>query len=70
MLHYYAKDFFAPVIISPERNGDDLSLYVISDLLIPLTELQLTISVHKWTSFDVLKTEVISIANHVSEDSH
>lgn len=30
-LHYYAKKFFAPILVSPQVNGDHIDIYVISD---------------------------------------
>ena len=31
MLHYYAQHFFAPTLISPYLDGDDLDVYLIFD---------------------------------------
>lgn len=33
MLHYFVKDFFAPVIASSYQEGGKFKLYVVSDLL-------------------------------------
>ena len=33
MLHYFVKDFFAPVIASPYQEGGKFKLYVVSDLM-------------------------------------
>ena len=33
MLHYFAKDFYAPVIASPYQEGGKFNLYVVSDLM-------------------------------------
>ena len=51
MLHYYAKDFFAPVIVttslSPAR---ELTIYVISDVHRNLEKLSVTLNIYKWGS--------------------
>ena len=33
MLHYFVKDFFAPVIASSYQEGGQFKLYVVSDLM-------------------------------------
>ena len=33
MLHYFVKDFFAPVIASSYQKGGQFKLYVVSDLV-------------------------------------
>jgi len=33
MLHYFAAKFFAPVLVSPYFDGDDLNVYVVTDEL-------------------------------------
>lgn len=33
MLHYYAKDFFSPIIISPFEFNNTLYIFFVSDLL-------------------------------------
>lgn len=33
MLHYYAKDFFSPIIISPFELNNALYVFAVSDLL-------------------------------------
>jgi hypothetical protein len=33
MLHYYVKDFFSPIIISPFEVNDTLYVFAVSDLL-------------------------------------
>ncbi len=37
MLHYYARKFFAPILISPYFNGSDFNVYMVVDE-IPLFE--------------------------------
>ncbi|XP_043477175.1 beta-mannosidase [Leptopilina heterotoma] len=51
MLHYFARDFFAPVIVSSRLSlARDLTIYIISDLHRPLKDLSLTLNIYKWTS--------------------
>ena len=33
MLHYFAKNFFAPILISPYLDGNDVNVYIIKDEL-------------------------------------
>ncbi|XP_056422453.1 beta-mannosidase isoform X2 [Hyla sarda] len=49
MLHYYAKDFFAPVAASAFEYQDTLNVYGVSDLLKNLS-FKLVITVYKWDS--------------------
>lgn len=54
MLHYFAADFFSPVLVSPNVDiTKELRVYVISDLK-PHTSLDLImqVSVYNWQSFD------------------
>ncbi|XP_063774379.1 beta-mannosidase isoform X2 [Pseudophryne corroboree] len=49
MLHYYAKDFFAPVATSAFEDQEVLHIYGVSDLLKDYS-FKLTIKVYKWDS--------------------
>ncbi|XP_071974794.1 beta-mannosidase isoform X3 [Engystomops pustulosus] len=49
MLHYYAKDFFAPVAASAVEDNNTLTIYGVSDLLTDCS-LKLTIKVYRWDS--------------------
>lgn len=51
MLHYYAKDFFAPVIVTSRLSeARELTIYVISDLHRNLKDLSVTLNIYKWGS--------------------
>lgn len=53
MLHYYVKDFFAPVIVTPHLSiSNELSIYVVSDLLHVLTNCTIEIHVYKWGTIE------------------
>ncbi|XP_073999944.1 beta-mannosidase isoform X2 [Rhodnius prolixus] len=61
MLHYHAKDFFANVIISAKLESDDqLSLIVVSDLLVAVPEAQIFIDVYNWSSFDPISCHKVT----------
>ncbi|KAK9509492.1 hypothetical protein O3M35_006799 [Rhynocoris fuscipes] len=63
MLHYYAKEFFANVIVSPMLQSNDiLSIVVVSDLLVPIDNAILYIDVYDWSSL----TPVSSQRHHIS----
>ncbi|XP_069834484.1 beta-mannosidase isoform X2 [Dendropsophus ebraccatus] len=49
MLHYYAKDFFAPLAASAFEDQDTLNIYGVSDLLKNFS-FKLAITVYKWDS--------------------
>ncbi|XP_049271944.1 beta-mannosidase-like [Rhipicephalus sanguineus] len=51
MLHYFAKKFYSPVLVSPFSNGTDLFVFVLNDKLSPLENVSLNIISQKWTSF-------------------
>lgn len=52
MLQYFAKDFFAPIIVSPELSldGTRLSLYVIVDGPANPQEADIVLNVYQWSS--------------------
>ncbi|KFM71618.1 Beta-mannosidase, partial [Stegodyphus mimosarum] len=59
MLHYYAKNFFSPLLVSPyEENGVAIAS-VVSDLTAPLRDLKLRIRVFKWSSLVPAYTDEI-----------
>ncbi|KAG8191625.1 hypothetical protein JTE90_012342 [Oedothorax gibbosus] len=61
MLHYYAKHFFSPLLVSPYRDDDNATVAVVSDLSSQLTDLVLNISVFKWSSLEPIYTESLPI---------
>lgn len=56
ILHYYAKKFFSPVLISPVKTSEtELSVYVVSDLLSDVENAELKVFIYSWdylTSID------------------
>jgi beta-mannosidase len=60
MLHYFACNFFAPVLVSPSVTGaGDLNVHLISDYLED-KEALLKMSVYKWNSFTpIIQTSTI-----------
>ncbi|KAF5274796.1 hypothetical protein FQR65_LT00379 [Abscondita terminalis] len=62
MLHYYAKDFFAPVIVTTDVNVlNDMDVYVVSDLVKPINDAFLIVNVYKWNSVVPLDTITLKI---------
>lgn len=49
VLHYYAQSFYSPLLVSPFILGDQFSVYVVSDLLVP-TSAQLLFSLYSWSN--------------------
>ncbi|KAL5010698.1 hypothetical protein ScPMuIL_013003 [Solemya velum] len=60
MLHYYARHFFAPMLISPIMDGEFLDVYVVVDQVPPqpITN-NLTISLHRWDQMGALQNWVV-----------
>ncbi|GIY65432.1 beta-mannosidase [Caerostris extrusa] len=58
MLHYYAKNFFSPLLISPYEENGTVIVNVVSDLSEPLEDLELNIYVYKWSSLIPVYTNV------------
>lgn len=51
MLHYFAKTFFAPVLVSPRLLlSGEVEVYLLNDRLVPITDAQIEIQVFNWTS--------------------
>ncbi|XP_035449572.2 beta-mannosidase [Spodoptera frugiperda] len=51
MLHYYAKDFFAPVLVSPRLDASgEMEVYLINDRFVPILEAKITIQFYNWSS--------------------
>lgn len=51
MLHHFAKDFFAPVIVTSSLSqARELTIYIVSDLHRDLGNLSLTLNFYKWSS--------------------
>lgn len=63
MLHYFAKDFFAPVIITghltPSRT---LDIYVVNDNINNFLNLEAHITTFRWSSFEPVYKEIINIS--------
>ncbi|KAH8022902.1 hypothetical protein HPB51_006260 [Rhipicephalus microplus] len=51
MLHYFAKKFYSPVLVSPFSNKTHLTVFIVNDELSPLEKVSLKIFSQKWTSF-------------------
>ncbi|XP_011301908.1 beta-mannosidase [Fopius arisanus] len=47
ILHNYAKDFFAPVIVTPRVTLDQLKIFIVSDLLLPIVNCSVEIRFHR-----------------------
>ncbi|XP_025995175.1 beta-mannosidase isoform X2 [Solenopsis invicta] len=57
MLHYYAKDFFAPVIITSHLSiSNNLSIYIVSDRIYTFKNCTVKIDVYKWESMKPIFT--------------
>lgn len=62
MQHYYAKNFFAPVIVTGDLRPDGfLDIYVVSDLKDDILDGFLNIFVYKWDSISPVHNETLKI---------
>ncbi|XP_014232217.1 beta-mannosidase isoform X1 [Trichogramma pretiosum] len=70
MLHYYVKDFFAPVIITTRLDkADTLSIYIVSDLLTPLSNITIEILIYDWRVAKLIQTKKITGINMAPNES-
>lgn len=60
MLHYFVKDFFAPVIASPYQEGGMFRLWVVSDLVKPISRGAVSLKAWSWSSFTPLYSKKVS----------
>jgi len=51
MLHYYARDFFAPRLMSMAIENDQLVIYIIQDTDQDTSSGKLTVTCNTWDSF-------------------
>ncbi|XP_012272143.1 beta-mannosidase [Orussus abietinus] len=59
MLHYFATEFFAPVIVTPRVSVDrDLTIYVVTDDLLSIESCTVKLNVYKWQSTVPVHTEL------------
>lgn len=67
MLHYYAKEFFAPLIVTSRvTKADELLVYVVSDLLNDLKNLTVEIVVYEWKNARAIYNKQINNLDIVS----
>lgn len=59
MLHYYAKNFFAPLLVSPYEENGFVFVTIVSDSSQTLN-LTLKISVFQWSSFNPKFSKIIN----------
>ncbi|XP_015514937.1 beta-mannosidase [Neodiprion lecontei] len=60
MLHYYAQEFFAPIIVTSHVSpASELELYVVSDKLTEIKNCSLAINTYKWSSAMPVHTQII-----------
>lgn len=60
MLHYYAAEFFAPIIITSHLSpANDVKIYVVSDKLHDVVNCTARISVYSWNSTTPVHSEDI-----------
>ncbi|XP_026742954.1 beta-mannosidase-like [Trichoplusia ni] len=58
MLHYFAKTFFAPVLVSPRQLvSDDIDVYLLNDRFVPIIDAVITVDIYNWTSLTPINTK-------------
>lgn len=61
MLHYFAKSFFAPVLVSPRLlKTNDVDIYVTNDRFVPIIDAKLTVDVFNWSSLVPIQSKTYS----------
>lgn len=67
MLHYYAKQFFASVIVTGDlQSSGKITVNVISDLTYDLPNIEFRMDVYKWDSMNPVGTitEIITVVKY------
>lgn len=58
MLHYFAKSFFAPVLVSPRLfSSNDIDVYLINDRFVPITNARIVVDIYNWSSVAPISTK-------------
>ncbi|XP_011498870.1 PREDICTED: beta-mannosidase [Ceratosolen solmsi marchali] len=61
MLHYYAKEFFSPLIVTSKlTQANELLIFIVSDLLKPLNDLAVEMNFYEWKSSTIIHTNQIN----------
>ncbi|CAL7949982.1 unnamed protein product [Xylocopa violacea] len=58
MLHYYAVEFFAPIIVTYYVENMDLSVYIVSDKLYPIKNVTLEVNLYAWNNMKPVQSHV------------
>lgn len=62
MVHYFAKRFFSPAIVSPYVDTDhSLRVFIVNDHSAPVEAAVLSITQYKWTSFTPVETTTVNV---------
>ncbi|CAG9863674.1 unnamed protein product [Phyllotreta striolata] len=70
MLQYYAKNFFAPIIVTGHVNVQNvLDVYLVSDVLSPLDNLTVSILVYNWTNFKPINVENVLVDTQIGSSA-
>ncbi|CAK1550482.1 unnamed protein product [Leptosia nina] len=58
MLHYFARRFFAPVLVSPRLTlTGDVDVYLINDRFVPIIDAEIIVDVFNWSSLTPILTQ-------------
>ncbi|CAB3249285.1 unnamed protein product [Arctia plantaginis] len=59
MLHYFAKSFFAPVLVSPRlRMAGDIDVYLINDRFVPINGSEIIVQLFHWNTLIPTYTKI------------
>lgn len=66
MLHYFATNFFSPVLVSPyTSDSNTIVVYGVSDAIYNNSNVNLHVDIYRWDSFSPVSSTV-SVVNVVS----
>lgn len=68
MLHYYAKEFYAPTAISGYVQNNTVHVYLVQDH-IDVEELNIRVSVHRWNTFSPAWSKNITVKPSATKHS-
>lgn len=58
MLHYYAMEFFAPIIVTYYINDMHLLIYIVSDMTYSIKNAILEVNLYAWNSIKPVQSYV------------
>ncbi|KAA0202062.1 hypothetical protein HAZT_HAZT000623 [Hyalella azteca] len=69
MLHYYSKNFFSPILVSPYIDGTQIHVWVINDTPEPSAEVTLALELRSYSSFQSLSRTSLQLDSIAAQNA-